>query len=128
MNLRDIRRWHPTQYVLHFAWVYRNSSNRDDMPKESNLRYPKFTLTEFGIQLIRCEFLEHQSQMFFLFFFRLRVYQDIIDEDHNELVQILHKYLIHEIHEIDRGIHKSKGHYSILLKSISGAEHCLGNI
>jgi hypothetical protein len=66
--------------------------------------------------------------MFLMFLFCFRVYKDIVNEDHNELVQIFHKYVIHEIHEIGRGIHKSKGHYGLLIQSISGVEHCLGNI
>jgi hypothetical protein len=37
-------------------------------------------------------------------FLGLRIDQDIVDEDHHKLVEELHKYLIHEIREIGRGI------------------------
>jgi hypothetical protein len=42
--------------------------------------------------------------MFCMLFLGLRIDQDVIDEDHNKLVKELHKYLIHEIHEVGRGI------------------------
>jgi hypothetical protein len=60
--------------------------------------------------------------MFLMFFLCLGVNQDIIDENHNKLIQVLHKHLIHEIHEIGRGIRKPKAHYGILIKSIPGAK------
>jgi hypothetical protein len=66
--------------------------------------------------------------MFLMLYFRLRANQNIVDEDHNKLIQVLHKHLIHEVHEIGWCIHKSEGHHDILVESISGAERCLGNI
>jgi hypothetical protein len=66
--------------------------------------------------------------MFLMFCFRLGVNQDIVDEDHNKLIQVLYKHLIHEVHEIGGGIGKSEGYHSILVEFILGAEYCLGNI
>jgi hypothetical protein len=66
--------------------------------------------------------------MFLMLYFCLGVNQNIVDEDHNKLIQVLHKHLIHEVHEIGWGIRKSKGNHSILLESIPGAEHYLRNI
>jgi hypothetical protein len=63
-----------------------------------------------------------------MFFFCLGVNQNVVNENHNKLIQLLHEHLIHEIHEIGGGIHKSKGHNGILIESIPGAKHCLGNI
>jgi RNA binding exosome subunit len=66
--------------------------------------------------------------MFLMLCFRLGVNQNIVDEDHNKLIHVLHKHLIHEVHEIGWGIHKSEGHHGILIESILVVEHCLGNI
>jgi hypothetical protein len=35
-----------------------------------------------------------------VFFFHLREYENVIDKDHNKFIQVLHKQLIHKIHEI----------------------------
>jgi hypothetical protein len=39
-----------------------------------------------------------------MLFFRLGVDKNVINEDNNILIQKLHENLIHEIHEISRGI------------------------
>jgi hypothetical protein len=48
--------------------------------------------------------------MFFMFFFYLRVNQNIVDKNHNKLIQVLYKHIIHERHEIGGGTRMSKGH------------------
>jgi hypothetical protein len=40
--------------------------------------------------------------------------QNIIDEDHYEFVQLRHKYVVHEIHEVGWGIGETEGHYQEL--------------
>jgi hypothetical protein len=50
-----------------------------------------------------------------VFFFRLREYENVIDEDYNKFIQVFHKYLIREIHEIGWRICQSKGHHGILI-------------
>jgi hypothetical protein len=42
--------------------------------------------------------------MFCVLLLGLGIDQDVIDEDHHKFVKELHEYLIHEIHEIGRGI------------------------
>jgi hypothetical protein len=36
--------------------------------------------------------------------FRLGINKDVVDEGNDKLIQKLHEYLIHEIHEIGGGI------------------------
>jgi hypothetical protein len=36
-----------------------------------------------------------------MLFFSIREYQNAINEGHGKLVQVLYKYLIHEIREVD---------------------------
>jgi hypothetical protein len=66
--------------------------------------------------------------MFLMLFFCLGVNQNIVNEDHNKVIQVLHQHRIHEIHEIGGGIRKSEGHHGILVESILGVKHCLENI
>jgi hypothetical protein len=70
------------------------------MTKKCNFYQPKFTLAEFGIQLVSFELFQYQSQMLLMFFFGLGVNQNVVDKYHNKLIQVFHKHLIHEIHEI----------------------------
>jgi hypothetical protein len=54
--------------------------------------------------------------------------KDVINEHHYKLVQSIHEYLIHHVHEISQGISESKGHHCELLLPISGDESCLRNV
>jgi hypothetical protein len=38
--------------------------------------------------------------MLLMLLFHLGVNQDIVDENHDKLIHVLHEHLIHEIHEI----------------------------
>jgi hypothetical protein len=66
--------------------------------------------------------------MFCMLFLGLGIDQDVVDEYHNKFVQELHEYLIHEIHEIGRGIGLAKGHDSVLEQAIASGEGGLGDI
>jgi hypothetical protein len=63
-----------------------------------------------------------------MLFFYLGVNQNVIDENHDKLIHVLHEHLSHEIHEIGGGIRKSEGHHGIFIESILRAKRCLGNI
>jgi hypothetical protein len=41
------------------------------------------------------ELLQYQVEMFLMFFFILGVNQDIVDEQHHELIQIVHEDFVH---------------------------------
>jgi hypothetical protein len=66
--------------------------------------------------------------MFLMFIFRVGVNQNVIDGNHDKLIHVLNEHLIHEIHKIGGGIHKSEGHHGTLVESIPGVKHCLANI
>jgi hypothetical protein len=63
-----------------------------------------------------------------MFFHTLRIYKNVVNENHNELVQLFHEYGVHEIHEMCRCISQPKSHHKILIHTKSRGEHCLGNI
>jgi hypothetical protein len=63
--------------------------------------------------------------MSFMFFFRLQEYEYVVNEDNYKIVQLFHKHLVHEVHEVGRCICQSKGHDCVLVQSISCTESCL---
>jgi hypothetical protein len=52
----------------------------------------------------------------------------VINENHNELVQLWHEYRIHEVHKVCWRICQSKRHDKILIESISHSETSHGDI
>jgi hypothetical protein len=44
-----------------------------------------------------------------MLFFILRVDQNVINEDHDKLVQLGHEHRIHQVHEVSRSIGKPEG-------------------
>ena len=46
-----------------------------------------------------------------------RIYQDIVQKDKDELVQVVAQEIVHHIHELHRGISKPKWHYHVLEES-----------
>jgi hypothetical protein len=98
------------------------------MTKKCNLCQPKFRLAEFGVQLVGSELLQYLSQLLLMLVSGLGINQNVINKYHNKLIQVFHKHLIHEIHEIGWGVRKSEGHHGILIESISGMKCCIGNI
>jgi hypothetical protein len=60
--------------------------------------------------------------------FTLGVDQDIINEDHDKLVQLRHEYGVHQVHELCRSIGESKRHNQILVQPVPSGEGSLRNI
>jgi hypothetical protein len=54
---------------------------------------------------------EAQYEMFFMLFLTLRKNQDVINEDHDKLVQLFHENLVHQVHEVSGGIGQTKRHH-----------------
>jgi hypothetical protein len=88
MDLRH-RSWRlPIKYFLNLAWVNCNSLSGDDMSKKSNFLQLESTLAEFGIQLMVPDSLQNNVEVSHMLFFIFGVFQDVINEDHNKLVQL----------------------------------------
>jgi hypothetical protein len=66
--------------------------------------------------------------MLLMLFFILRVDQDVINEDHNKLVQLQHEYEVHQLHEMCWSIGESKQHNQILVQPILGGQDDFSNI
>jgi hypothetical protein len=66
--------------------------------------------------------------MLCMIFSILGVDQDVINEDHDKLVQLRYEYGVHQVHEICKSIGEPKWHNQILIQHISGGECGLRNI
>jgi hypothetical protein len=60
--------------------------------------------------------------------FTLEIDQDVINEDHDKLVQLRHEYGVYQVHEMCRSIGESKRHNQILVQPVPGRESSLRNI
>jgi hypothetical protein len=60
--------------------------------------------------------------------FTLGVDQDVVNEDHDKLVQLRYEHGVHQVHEMCRSIGESKRHNQILVQLIPGGESSLRNI
>jgi hypothetical protein len=85
------------------------------MPKERYFTKLEFTLTEFCIQLMFTQSREDYTQMFSMVFLIFRIYQDVINKYHHELVQFGHKHRIHQVHEVCGCVGQAEGHNKILI-------------
>jgi hypothetical protein len=65
------------------------------MSKKKNFLKPESTLAEFGIELMVSKSLQNNSEMSRMLFFTLVIDQDVINEDHDKLVQLRHEYGVH---------------------------------
>jgi hypothetical protein len=53
--------------------------------------------------------------MFFMFFLTPREYQYVINEYHNKLIELLHEYLVHQMHEVCRCVGQTERHHCELI-------------
>jgi hypothetical protein len=94
--------------LLNFAWVDCNTLCGDDMSKKWNFLQPESTLAELGIELMVSKSLQNNSEMLCMLFFTLGIDQDIINEDHDKLVQLWHEHGVHLVHKMCSSIGESK--------------------
>jgi hypothetical protein len=60
--------------------------------QEWNFTQPELTLAVLGIELMITQSLKHNAEMPFMLFLALREDQDVVNEDHDKLVQLCHEY------------------------------------
>jgi hypothetical protein len=72
--------------------------------------------------------LQNNPNMLIMLFFILGVDQDVINKDHDNLVQLWHEYKVHQVHEMCMSIGESKRHNQILIQPILGGEGSLRNV
>jgi hypothetical protein len=72
--------------------------------------------------------MQYQIEMFFVSLFDLGVNQYIIDEHYDQLVQIFHKDLVHQIQQVGHSISQSKIHHRIRVQTIPQNEGSLWKV
>jgi hypothetical protein len=60
--------------------------------------------------------------------FTLGIDQDVVNENHDKLVQLRHKYGVHQVHEMCRSIGEPKRHNQILIQPVPRRESSLKNV
>jgi hypothetical protein len=113
---------------LNLAWINCNTLSGDDISKKRNFLQPESTIAELGIELMVMKSLQNHSEMLRMLFFTLEIDQDVINEDHDKLVQLRHEYKVHQVHEMCMSIGESKRHNQILVQPIPGGEGSLRDI
>jgi hypothetical protein len=58
------------------------------MSKKRNFLQPECTFAKFGIELMVSESLQNNSEMLYMLFFIFGIDQDVVNEDHDKLVQL----------------------------------------
>jgi hypothetical protein len=96
--------------------------------KKGYLLQPECTFVELGIELMVVKSLQNNIKMLLMLFFILGVEQDVVNENHDKLVQLRHEYGVHQVHEMCRSIGESKRHNQILIQPIPGGEGSLRDV
>jgi hypothetical protein len=98
------------------------------MSKKRNFLQPESTLAEFGIELMVPKSLQNNVEMSRMLFFTLGIDQNVVNEDNDKLIQLRHKYRVHQVHEMCRSIGEPKRHNQILIQLVPGGESDLRNV
>ena len=98
-DLLDILWRSPIENILDSFWVDGNTILRDDMPKISYFGKLEFTLGILSIELMLSKLFQNKAKMFNMFFFILGIYKDIIQINHDKLVEVFHEYIVHQTRE-----------------------------
>jgi hypothetical protein len=72
--------------------------------------------------------LQNNVEMPHMLFFILGVDKDVVNEDHDKLVQLQHKYGVHQVHEMCWSNGESKRHNQILVQPVPGGEGSLRSV
>jgi hypothetical protein len=78
----------PIKYFLNLAWVDCNTLSGDDMSKKWNFLQPESTLAELAIELMVSKSLQNNSEMLRMLLFTLGIDQDVVNGDHDKLIQL----------------------------------------
>jgi hypothetical protein len=98
------------------------------MSKKRNFLHPESSLAKLDIELMVSKSLQNNSEILHMLFFTLGIDQDVINEDHDKLVQLWHEHGAHQVHEMCMTIGESKRHNQILVQPVPGREDSLRDI
>src|SRR3954466_14537282 len=118
----------PVKNSLDTFWGDGNAILGNHMPKVGYFGKPELTLRILSIEFVFSKLFQYKAKMFSMLFFILGVYQDIIQINHDKLVEIFHEYIVHQSRESGWCISQAKGHDSILVYTIASNESGLRNV
>jgi hypothetical protein len=81
----------PIQHLSNLTRIHGYSLRRYHVTQKLNFGQPELALVKFCIQLMITQSLKHNVEMLFMLFLTLRKDQDVINEDHDKLVQLAMK-------------------------------------
>src|SRR3954464_9884903 len=105
----------PVKNSLDTFWGDGNAILGNHMSKVCYFWKPELTLRILSVEFVCAELGQYKTKMFSVFFFILGVHQDIIEINHDKLVEVFHEYIIHQSGEGGRSIGQAKGHDSVLV-------------
>jgi hypothetical protein len=83
--------WLPIQNLLHFARIHGDTLFGNSVTQKLHTIQPELTFREFGIEFVISQSLQDNTKMLRMLGFTLGINENIIDEDHYELVQLIHE-------------------------------------
>jgi hypothetical protein len=116
------------QDISHLARVNHDSSRWYHVTQEWHFIDPELTLAKLRVKLVISQSLKHDSEMLFMFFHTLWIYKNVVNENHDKLVQLRYEYGVHEVYEVWQCIRQPKQHNKILIKTVSYRESHIGDI
>ena len=66
------------------------------MTKVGYFGKPELTLRILSIDFAFAKLFQYKTKIFGMFFFSLGIYQDIIQINHDKLVEVFHEYILHQ--------------------------------
>src|SRR4051812_30274176 len=97
-DLLDGLRRSPVKNSLDTFWGDGNAILGNHMSKVSYFGQPGLTLRKLSIEFVFSKLFQYKTKVFNMFFFILGVY-DIIQINHNEIVEVFHEYIVHQSRE-----------------------------
>jgi hypothetical protein len=116
----------PIQHHSNLARIHGYSVRRYHVNQELNFGQLELTLAELCIQPMITQSLKHNVEMLFMLFLTLRKDQDVINEDHNKLVQFFHENRVHQVDEVSGGVGQTKRYHQRLIKTILSEKAVFG--
>src|SRR5436853_3376410 len=98
------------------------------MPQELDLRQPKLTLRELGVEPMFPKCLKSGPQVPLVVSLGSRIDEYVVYEDYDELVQVVVEDPVHQVHESCWCVRQAERHDDKLIKSTSGTKSSLRDV
>jgi hypothetical protein len=83
--------WLPIHDLLHFNRIHRDTLFGNSVTQKLHTIQPELKFREFGVEFVISQSLQYNMKMLRMLGFAIGINENIIDEDHYELVQFIHE-------------------------------------